>query len=1010
MTRKSKLNTTKSRSIFALAVSLMLSCILLLCTACGSTDNSDKDKDYSKTENDTAIITNGSFEYGTTSFDLDDYPQTSSISGWSGIATENSSDASKVSSGVVNTTDDAWKELVKTLYKDSDFKKYAENKWTITGETDEEKQASILTNFPSPKTHDGESKKVLMLNNYTNYYKDGSGTAQKTTSSTTVTLEKGEFGKLSVWVKTANLQDIDGNKGGANIRLINTFNSSSQADYAIYGIDTNGVTDNNGWKQYTIYIKGDANYNTTFKVVLGLGFGNGKKVDSDWTEGTAFFDDVVFEEIDEVTYTSGINGLTESKMNYNGKDDIYSDASTDSSFAYDMTFTTPATYFESKDLSAFEVAFTTSTTGNTNGYDGDLTDDDLTDAPVANKTADQIEITLDKASVTVTTPEYSVEKENYNYVSFAIKNELGDLDVSGITVYVIDFKGDVKNVTSALTFTEDGEEKVCGIMIKNNFEDGNARTYKLQIVIGPTNIDDRTADNYANGTVIISDFKIAKGLSYQYVKDASGNPTDDETENYKFYSFYSGIADKSVALYAGNNADYSETTNNETFTLSPSPSSYGKIVKGPVNVNGYLGIETNSSYLKHDNPNHTIDKRSGAGDNGNYAGLINTKYIAGYTQDVKDIIGTSLDGLYINNADTNKNVQPLMIYNATAGAYGYIGKTLTVSPSSYAKVSVDIRIIGDAKAYIYLVDAFGNTKNVMTFDAFKVNTNGYDYVTDGKDVSSKQLAFELSADNMDGKDWVTATFYIATGATEKKFRLEVWNGGRDGATETASQGLVYFNNISVSTSGAFSEYAETDGNYWTGTFNNSSSVLNGLTPTESELYKRVLDETEIAFNKEYSDKAVAYKAKYVWVKSDDVIYAVYNSLNPVVVNPYDSITEEDDESGCTAKTDPSTFWLSFSTILLGVALALAIIMLIVKNVVRKRKANASDAKSHFKVTSRVSNKKEAKKDVKVEKAEEQEQVPESAETESEEKEEVLDDYVYGDVQDFGENEEPENKE
>ena len=40
------------------------------------------------------------------------------------------------------------------------------------------------------------------------------------------------------------------------------------------------------------------------------------------------------------------------------------------------------------------------------------------------------------------------------------------------------------------------------------------------------------------------------------------------------------------------------------------------------------------------------------------------------------------------------------------------------------KISVDVKVVGDAKAYIYLVDALGDTKNIMTFDAFKVNTDG----------------------------------------------------------------------------------------------------------------------------------------------------------------------------------------------------------------------------------------------------------------------------------------------
>jgi flagellar biosynthesis/type III secretory pathway M-ring protein FliF/YscJ len=146
-----------------------------------------------------------------------------------------------------------------------------------------------------------------------------------------------------------------------------------------------------------------------------------------------------------------------------------------------------------------------------------------------------------------------------------------------------------------------------------------------------------------------------------------------------------------------------------------------------------------------------------------------------------------------------------------------------------------------------------------------------------------------------------------------------------------------------------------------------------------------------------------------------MVYAVFNTIDPVEVDPYANAEEEtEEESGCTAKTDPSSFWLSFSSILLGVALVFAILMLVVKNIRRRRKANASDAKSHFKVTSRVSSKKDAKKEVKTVKVEEPEEVEqeiiEEEVVESEEKEEALDDYVYGDVQDFGENDNNEDKE
>ena len=96
-----------------------------------------------------------------------------------------------------------------------------------------------------------------------------------------------------------------------------------------------------------------------------------------------------------------------------------------------------------------------------------------------------------------------------------------------------------------------------------------------------------------------------------------------------------------------------------------------------------------------------------------------------------------------------------------------------------------------------------------------------------------------------------------------------------------------------------------------------------------------------------------------------MVYGVFNNLEVNETDPYDSITEEEEteESGCAAETNPANFWLSFSSILLAVVLLGAIIMLFIKNIRRRRKSNESDAKSHYKITSRtkVSKAKKVKK-------------------------------------------------
>ena len=147
-------------------------------------------------------------------------------------------------------------------------------------------------------------------------------------------------------------------------------------------------------------------------------------------------------------------------------------------------------------------------------------------------------------------------------------------------------------------------------------------------------------------------------------------------------------------------------------------------------------------------------------------------------------------------------------------------------------------------------------------------------------------------------------------------------------------------------------------------------------------------------------------------------------------NPYDNEpVEEETTTETIAQADPAAFWLSLSTILLGVALALAIVMLFIKNIRNRRKANKSDAKSHYTVKSRVhkpkskSQENQSVKDIDDddyeieneldeeidEEVEDTENVIEiDEEVETEQTEQTLDDYVYGEVQDFGENK-PDNE-
>ena len=321
MAKRNSNGKLKSSLLRILVVILMLCLSAFTFIACNDPVNDDE-SDYPITESDAGTISNASFEYGSADLELKDFPQ-ATPKNWS-IIGDNSSRASAVTSGIVNVTADGWDSLLNKLYDDDDFLQYCVKKYDINLEqikTDNNNDATkvkeavveiLKTKFVSPSTHNAEAgDKVLMINNYLESKRFGLGTAQKATSSSTVTIEKATNAKISVWVKTQNLVGF-GNYG-ANIRINTNVNSTTTNVFAIYGIkDTE-------WTQYTFYVRGDAHYSSTITLVLGLGFGNTKGTDfaENYTEGTAYFDDITYETITTVPSS------TQYSIDLNNTDTVY---------------------------------------------------------------------------------------------------------------------------------------------------------------------------------------------------------------------------------------------------------------------------------------------------------------------------------------------------------------------------------------------------------------------------------------------------------------------------------------------------------------------------------------------------------------------------------------------------------------------------------------------------------------------------------------------------------------
>ena len=1065
MTAKTIFNKIKSKFVLLLALICVFTFSAFLFTGCGEdeTDKKQTDITYTKQETDTADIKNGSFEFGLADVDISDFPLSSSITGWSSVSAENSSNSSKVVSGVIDTNAQNYKKTLAGMLDNSTFLTYVEKEFNFKrsqivadkatenadkSESEIEELADnyivetyLLPAFPNPGTREGASgTHVLMLNNYTD---EPWHTAQSISSSSTLDLVAGTYGKISFYVNAKNL--VGFGDYFLNVRLEGTLDGATQAPYVL-----KGIKNTDGWKQYSVYVKVDAEMATSVNVSFGLGYCDKEGLISNNVKGTAFIDDVVYEEISSVDYDQAFatSPLTTSVFTYNSEKVLSQSVEDKFAFTYSMV----ANEMDMYDSSVSNVDFSASNYNVESGYvHSNAIDGTTVDKFGAENSKGSAVLTDENKAISfngllnasyfakITNPSlFKVSNESYFYLSFDVENKLNRLNSTDVSVFVIDSDGKEHLVGN---YNTPNETTRCHLLVKNNTpitEAPSLETFEILIVVGLTDITkSNIQSDFATGSVKISNATTNTGFTYQYQK----NPVDgnviinpdgskNEVAGYDFYSYLNAVS-TSVALdqYSKDEAD--------TYYLSNANSAQNSSFNKVASINGFTGVEPDHSYLNEQSTKNAINDRIGAGNEHGVAGLINSKYINNYsdfTTDEKASIKSAL------NYSGEKSIQPIMIYNKTENAYGFLGTSFTVAESAYASISVKVRVTGNAKAFIYLVDTSKAEKTVaeLSFEKGNVATDAtYDKAF------SQKLSFEgITASNMNSDGWLTLTFYVANGANAKNLRLELWNGSRDNAVK--SQGYVFFAFDSFTstemfsasvTSSAFSEPATLNDAYTTKgnpLFDNAFTAGLGRDLIDNAVkYVRELDAIENKYNSEDPDVLVSYDPTYVWANAlttdGGVIYAVYNTIDPVAIDPYaNDETEEEEETGCSTASDPSTFWLSFSSIVLGVVIVFALLALIFKQVRRRRIANRKDGVSHYKVTSRI---KTAPKKVekKVEKEEDYEEddladynesvneteeepkeEPTEETTETEEKvEETSDEYVYGDVQDFGDDQKTE---
>ena len=266
--------------ILALMLVAVIALSSALFVACNNDTPASGDGDTTITETEGLLIKNSDFKVIDAS--ATSYPR--SITNWTGGKMYSSgSYKDDVTAGVIN--------LSKALY-DANKSKWGDDDDAIYnllvaggryGDDDEVKNA-LMIYMPEASTN-SDGKKI-------------NGPTAYGYTSTSFTLAKGSYYKLTVDVLTYNIDGPSEEDRGARIYL----SSNTYAEFD--AIDTNGE-----WKTFEIIIESSPTSATSLTVMLGLGKYN-TYFQTGLTTGYAFFDNLSLEKIEDDDSTSAIEGKT----------------------------------------------------------------------------------------------------------------------------------------------------------------------------------------------------------------------------------------------------------------------------------------------------------------------------------------------------------------------------------------------------------------------------------------------------------------------------------------------------------------------------------------------------------------------------------------------------------------------------------------------------------------------------------------------------------------------------
>lgn len=957
------------KTLLVLLLSFTL-CFATVFAACSNQNDSSSSSSSSSSEetnypSDNQLLKNGDFEYTTFTKKDTDFPVYGSSTNWTrGYDSIGSSQAvsnsSKYSDGIIDTADDAYNAIKANKY-------LPENPRTpeYLGLVDDE-----LYNIADYENGDGKSNedklltsgtKILMIHNKTS--EEGQGTARKFTSSS-FTLARNQFAKLSVWVKTVDLKsNVFGATYGAYIAIENTI-SSTAAPLVLKNIDTKG-----NWAKYTVYLSSSDFSTSAYRMVLGLGFGSAKVV-SEYVEGYAFFDNAHMEIIDKTAYETAMGGVaTENNVNLNELDGvtyktltekIVKDQKAQEYIANENKNYTEVKYALShtreslKDYSDILTGATAEKNKSKGAGDADnagvvalkdaysaLGFDDKAKLPDADENQNAVFFNFNTSATgySLTSKKViTVPKKSYLKLSFWMKAEVKSaLYSNALTVNVRDLGKTGANetgsnvVSTALVSndsTKDYENdnyngwKQYVLFVSNTVGEVD-RDFELEFVFGTMDAIDKDEDirKLTKGYAIVTDlegyelsaddYSIADTSSYTYAKkvslsaDLPNGATEDEDENESFSFTYS--ESEKAGMYANGTAE---------------------------SVNGYQFVKAGSNAVGGENDNvYGYNSEEVAG------GIINSKYNAGFKV-IADLL------------QTDKTVQAMYLgAKSDAVAYGFIGKSATLSANTTTYISVKVYATNGAIANFYLA-------NPNALDRFNIlSLNPVDRIDSEKEKNLKK-EYVQTYTGTDGA-WYTLAYLVSTGNEAVTYRPEFWLGTRD---NSASNGTVYFTDYTVTTvekDQKLFELANSGLKLVEG-----SEVKYTRIPTTIK-YNPVTDETDSSSSgkKEVKKITEEYNAETIYCEYSNAATLVksYDYTTVDVEHEIDKTTTSSDDSSSSSSSedsssaaDPSSFnWaLQLTSIIIAAVLIVLLVVIMIKNIVEKKNSKKSKSVEFYSRDSR----------------------------------------------------------